>query len=96
MSLETLVTRAPGGENERVVRAGDIQIPDLWAIARFIQRQGEAQGGEARQSARDMALRILEAWGIAHDLLRHVHSQPDLSTLERLTIEGAECLLTEE
>ena len=53
------VTLAKGGDHERTVDSGSIQIPDLWHIANdYLERTGnEKLHGD-----------ILEVWHMAHDL----------------------------
>jgi len=53
------ITRSKGGTNEREVDVNNIEVPDCWHLAMWLQREGHHQDAEM----------VLETWGLAHDLL---------------------------
>ena len=69
MSTLTKVTLAKGGTEERVVRAGDIIIPDLWHIAEALIKTGQVADGPGCADS------ILQCWHLCHDLKRHITDQ---------------------
>jgi hypothetical protein len=86
--MET-ITLAKGGTAERVVKVEEIQIPDLWHLAMFIQdhedeiyeRVGHNHLALDNLLAGKPAGRpkwseaILETWHLCHDLLRTVQER---------------------
>ena len=61
MGNDTLITRAPGGTEERQVRAIEIEIPDVWHLAINLHTE-----------EREM---VLETWHLCHDLLAHIREE---------------------
>lgn len=70
MSTQTKVTLSRGGTKELIVKAGAIEIPDLWHIARSLRDTNSVVDGPA------CAELILECWGRAHDMKNHILNQP--------------------
>jgi len=56
------IMRSPGGTARREVAVKDIQIPDLWHIAKSVDDEGRKSAAEA----------VLECWHLCHDLLAAV------------------------
>lgn len=63
------IVRSPNGVHPRTVELSDVQVPDLWHIA--------------RSHDQPTCNVILEAWGLAHDLLWN------LKELERKSLENS-------
>lgn len=61
--LVTLVTLAARGAARRRVDIRDIEVPDLWDLAMWLKRH-ESQDGDSEL--------VLQVWGLAHDLKRHI------------------------
>jgi len=62
MPKDTLVTLSPGAQNERQIKVDDIEIPDLWHVAGFLEEKGQKRA----------AAGVLEVWHLAHDLKKHI------------------------
>lgn len=58
----TLVTLKQGGTGEKTVPISEVEIPDLWHIARALESLGHLQASEA----------VLTVWHNCHDLKRHI------------------------
>lgn len=56
------ITLSKGGTKEKTLNANDVQIPDLWHLARSVR---QSHGNDAEDA-------ILECWHIAHDLKNHI------------------------
>lgn len=74
------IVRSPEGSARRVVRVGDIRIPDLWHIAMWV---GDVEKDRtvkkiinhhhaSRELLEAQSEAIIECWHIAHDLKRHI------------------------
>jgi len=58
MANNTKVTLNKGGTQEKTLLISKIQVPDLWHLA-------QTQKGEIKKL-------ILDCWGLANDLKRHI------------------------
>jgi hypothetical protein len=80
----TDITLKKGGEGETTIKAADINVPDLWHIAGWLE--GEAirrrkNGLEGAELLDTNAKAILDTWHLAHDLKNHI-VENDTSTAD--------------
>jgi len=66
MANDTKVTLCKGGTEEVTLPIAQIEIPDLWPIAKTLRKNGRVANGKG------CAAFILKCWYIAHDLRRHI------------------------
>lgn len=66
MGMRTIVTLSPEGDQARDIMIRDLEIPDLWAIARALERCGMVTNGPGSAEL------ILSVWHTAHDLKKHI------------------------
>ena len=70
------ITLKRGGSGEVEVPVEQIQVPDLWHIAQFLEKTGEqvyvVKDGEFTWvKASDY---VLECWNLAHAMRRHIQA----------------------
>jgi len=61
------IIRAPHGTARREVPIDEVEIPDLWGIAMWLDKNGQDTG------CKD----VLECWHLCHDLLKNLRGDTD-------------------
>ena len=71
MAAKTKVTLKKGGTGERTIEIGSLEIKDMWHIAAAIR--GGVNFSKAPMGDNEiLSDGVLEVWGIAHDLKKHI------------------------
>ncbi len=65
MNSSNIVIRCPRGTDRREVPLDQIQVPDLWHVARYLEAKHEKRAADA----------VLECWHLAHDLLLNLKGE---------------------
>lgn len=66
MGNKTIVTLSPESRQAREIFIEELEIPDLWSIARALERGSMVHDGI------QAAELILSVWHTAHDLKKHI------------------------
>jgi hypothetical protein len=54
-----------GGAGENVIDTRELQVPDLWHIAMWLENNGNSGSSK----------KVLDCWHLAHDMKKHIQEQ---------------------